>query len=146
MSRLKMKQDTSLRKVGGKLLHLSREVYREPTQAFDRAHGTEIEGEFCGLFEGNLRTETVDAEPNQDGHIDGTTLRFHYDRTYQWDENGTTKTHHIVNVMVPDLDGKEESGMKGVESIARTEDPKQFKLDDFAAEALGMVTILSCGG
>lgn len=145
MSRLKLKQDTTMRRIGDALLKMSSEVYRDPTKPFSSSQAQASEDEFKELFEGDIRIERNMARGDMgDGEPEarkGVVLRFHYDRTYDVDG----ETMHLVNVQVPDLYGK--SLLKRVErhEINKETDPKKFDLDDFAAEALGMITILSCG-
>ncbi len=56
---------------------------------------------------------------------------------------------NLVNVVVPDLDGKVDLMTEVANEKANDPnggDPERLNPNDYAAEALGMVTILSCGG
>lgn len=142
MSRLRMKPSTTMRNVGDKLLDMSKAVYRPPNAAFSSSSAESLENRFCDLFEGDLRIEGPSMHGSEPDQAPGTVLRFHYDRTY---EVADGKYLNVVNVLVPDLTGKVLEGRADRVAAVGAGDPFQFDLDDFAAEALGMITILSCG-
>jgi len=142
VSRLRMKSSTTMRNVGDELLDMSKAVYRPPSTAFSSNAAEQFEIKFCDLFEGNLRIEGPSMHGSEPDRAPGTVLRFHYDRTYEVAEG---KYLNIVNVLVPDLNGKVLDDRADRVAAIGAGDPFQFDLDDFAAEALGMITILSCG-
>lgn len=142
MSRLRMKPSTTMRNVGDKLLDMSKAVYRPPNAAFSANAAEQFEIELCDLFEGDLRIEGPAMHGSEPDQAPGTILRFHYDRTY---EVAKGEYLNVVNVLVPDLNGKVLEGRAERVAAVGAGDPFQFDLDDFAAEALGMFTILSCG-
>ncbi|MCB1470725.1 MAG: hypothetical protein KDK08_27040 [Rhizobiaceae bacterium] len=123
---------------------MSAAVYRDPKLPFSTSNATPLEDDFKDLFEGEIHIDRSrdggsagDAEPETKK---GTVLRFHYDRTY----NIGGETMHVVNIFVPDLYGKAlETRVQRIDE-EDDDEPVQFDLDDFAAECLGMITILSC--
>lgn len=145
MSRLKMKSGTTLIKIGDALLNLS-DANIEASGTYSQSDIPQLKKEFRDLFEPeDPQTQEVYLDGIDSwtfGTSKGSVLRFHFDETIA-DDN-----IHVVNVVVPDLSGKklQQRVIDKADDKGLPGDPKAFDLDDFAAEALGMVTILSCGG
>lgn len=145
MSRFALSPGATIGSLGSLVLKLAKLTYRPSNQPFEFnsvgdlaplqvSEETEFLPSFSNQIVGGAEYGVGDSTtPGTSGILDGTLVIFHFDRTHT-DEQGNRMK--IVNVVVPDLDGKYDP--------MEPERPCNPNLDGAAAESVGYVVYAHC--
>jgi hypothetical protein len=149
MARLRLKDGQTYRSVGHVVVKMAQAVHRDDAkESFDPDPAYDHEEEFQGLFEEPFLDVPAELktfhEPSMDK--DGVMVLFHFDRTHRIEENGTTRTVRVVNIAVPDFEGKTTSQNERNAPSTQEAQKDTFDLTDVAAEAFGFIVICGCVG
>lgn len=145
MARLLLKPGETYRSVGHVVVKMAEAVHRQDiAKAFDPKPAYQYEDEFQSLFNETFLEVPESLKTLEEPEIDsdGTMVLFHFDRTRDIDG----KTVRIINIAVPDFEGKSTSQNDRDEPITQQPQHDNFDLTDVAAEAFGFIVICGCVG